>query len=98
MSKDYVKIGDWNALCDVCGFKYKASKLRKRWDGLYVCEEDFEPRHPADFFRVRPEDTTVPWVRLDDGQDENLTRYVAEEGSGGLGSGLYVPDSYVELG
>ena len=90
--------GTWNALCDVCGFKFKASKLRKRWDGLYVCKADYEVRHPSDFFRVRPEDTTVPWVRDDDGQDEALTRYVAEEGGDGLGSGLYVPDTYVELG
>lgn len=98
MAKSYLKIGDWNALCDVCGFKFKASKLKKRWDGLFVCADDYEERHSSDSFRVRPEDTTVPWVRVDDGQDQALTRYVAQEGGDGLGSGLYVPDFYVELG
>lgn len=70
MAKSYFKAGDWNALCDVCGFKYKASKLKKRWDGLYVCPKDYEERHPSDFFRVYPEDTSVPWTRPDDNGDE----------------------------
>lgn len=57
-------IGDWNAICDVCGFEYKASKLRKRWDGLMVCKEDWETRHPQDLYRF-PEGTesVVPWTR-----------------------------------
>jgi hypothetical protein len=65
MSKSYYKHGDWNAECDVCGFEFKASQLRSRWDGLMVCRADYEPRHPSDFFRVRPEDTSVPWARPD---------------------------------
>lgn len=33
--------------CDVCGFDYLRSELRKRWDGAIVCKKDFEtkPRH-----------------------------------------------------
>ena len=58
-----LKLGDWNAICDVCGFKFKASKLQKRWDGAMVCKDDFEHRHPMDFFRGRKEDTSVPWSR-----------------------------------
>lgn len=48
---DYLKLGDMNAVCDVCGFKYKMSQLRERWDGYLVCSEDWEPRHPRDFPR-----------------------------------------------
>lgn len=45
-----------NAICDVCGFKYRASELKLRWDGLRVCAEDFERRHPQEFVRaVRPD-------------------------------------------
>lgn len=57
-------IGDYNAICDVCGFEYKASKLRKRWDGLMVCKDDWETRHPQDLYRF-PEGTesVVPWTR-----------------------------------
>lgn len=63
MSKDrYIK-GDWNAICDVCGFEYKASELRLRWDGYLVCPEDWESRHAQDFIRTVKDDQSVPWTR-----------------------------------
>lgn len=58
----YMK-GDWNAICDSCGFLFKASKLRERWDGLMVCSQDWETRHPQDYIKVPTEDTSVPWTR-----------------------------------
>lgn len=60
---NYYKKGDWNAVCDVCGWKFKASQLMKRWDGAVVCKRDFEHRHPQDLIRVPHEDTSVPWSR-----------------------------------
>lgn len=57
--------GDWNAVCDVCEFKFKASDLRKRWDGYMVCKEDYETQHPSDFLRGFPDDQTVPFTRQD---------------------------------
>lgn len=48
----YVKGDPW-AICDVCGFKHRKSELRKRWDGLTVCEPDWEPRHPQESVRGR---------------------------------------------
>ena len=60
---DHYEHGDWNAICDACGFKYKASKLRKRWDGLMVCEKDWEPRQPQDFVRGVKEDQSVAFTR-----------------------------------
>jgi len=64
--KTHAVVGDYNAICDRCGFKFKASKLRKTWEGLYVCKKDWEPRHPSDFFRAPVDDQTVPWTRPDD--------------------------------
>jgi hypothetical protein len=61
--KNYFVSGDWNAICDVCGTKTKASKLKKRWDGFWVCTNDFESRQPLDFLRVRPDKGSVPWSR-----------------------------------
>ena len=61
-SKDYFKHGDYNAFCDVCGFKYKASELRKRWDGMMCCKDDWEPRHPQEFLRSVPE-RKIPFSR-----------------------------------
>ena len=60
---DYYKSGDWNAECDVCGQKYKASKLKLRWDGLRVCPKDFEFRHPQDFVRGVRDSQSTPFSR-----------------------------------
>lgn len=60
---DYLKLGDWNAICDVCGFKFKASELRKRWDNLMVCRKDYETRHPMDFQKVPHTEQPTPWTR-----------------------------------
>ena len=57
--------GDWNAICDQCGRKFKASQLQKRWDGLMVCKEDYETRHPQEFVRAVEDNGKVPWVRPD---------------------------------
>jgi hypothetical protein len=45
---DYYRHGDQNAICDVCGFKFKMSDLLTRWDGAMVDQACWEPRHPRD--------------------------------------------------
>ena len=60
---DYFALGDWNAICDRCGRKFKASRLRKDWQGFMVCERDWEPRHPQDFVRAGRPETSPPWTR-----------------------------------
>lgn len=62
-SGNFYKAGDWLALCDICGFRFKASKLKKNWKHEMVCPEDFELRHPQEFVRVRPEKISTPWAR-----------------------------------
>ena len=63
MSKSrYVK-EDWNAICDVCGFKFKASQLRKRWDGLLVDSACYESRHPQEFVRGKADKQVPKWTR-----------------------------------
>lgn len=61
--KDYLKLGSWNVICDICGFKFKADELKKDWRGLMVCEKDFELRNPQDFIRLPPEQVAPPWTR-----------------------------------
>jgi hypothetical protein len=63
MSGNYLRLGDWNAICDVCGFKYKASELKKRWDNLMVCSKDYEHRHPQLYIHVSPDSSNLPWTR-----------------------------------
>jgi len=55
--------GNWDAICDSCGRKFKATELRQRWDGLMVCRDDWEPRQPQDFVRAKTDIQAVPWTR-----------------------------------
>jgi len=57
--------GTYNAICDVCGFKKKAVDMLSRWDGLFVCKDDWEPRHILDFGRAPHERNGVPIARPD---------------------------------
>jgi hypothetical protein len=52
--------GDFLRVCEVCGFVKRASQTFKRWDGLMVCAEDFETRHPQDFVRGMADRQAVP--------------------------------------
>lgn len=55
--------GDWNAQCYRCGRKFKASTMRKQWQGFWVCQNDWEPRQPQDFVRAVPDNPAAPWVQ-----------------------------------
>ena len=55
--------GDWLTICDVCGRKYKATNLKKRWDGLMCCDDDWEIRQPQDFVRGIADTQIAPWLR-----------------------------------
>lgn len=57
--------GSWNVICDVCGFKFKSDDIKERWDGLQVCKDDWEIRHPLDFERGVADDPSVPYTRPD---------------------------------
>ena len=60
---DHFVLGDWNVICDICGFKYKGSELRKNWQGLWVFRKDWEPRPASEYVRGIKEDQTVPYSR-----------------------------------
>lgn len=60
--------GQWNAICDRCGFKYKSRQIRREWTGLRVCSgadtnNCWEPRHPQDFVRGKADRQNPPWTR-----------------------------------
>lgn len=62
MADNFV-LGDSKAVCDCCGFDFKQSQLRKRWDGAMVCAADWEARHPQDSLKARPERNNVKDAR-----------------------------------
>lgn len=63
MSKHGRWPGTWRAICDRCGFEFPSSMLRKDWQGLMLCHDDWETRHPQDFVRGIPDNQTPPWTR-----------------------------------
>tara|TARA_R110000787_G_scaffold5761_2_gene20718 strand:+ start:11096 stop:11494 length:399 start_codon:yes stop_codon:yes gene_type:complete len=44
--------------CDVCGFDFRASQGKKRWENFWVCHKDWETRQPQDFVRGRKDKIT----------------------------------------
>lgn len=72
-NQNALEIGLWNAECDRCGFKFKNVDLRKEWNGLMTCKDCWEPRHPQDFLKGVPDDSSVPWSRPDSDADTNTT-------------------------
>jgi hypothetical protein len=59
---------DYNALCDVCGIKRKASQLTERWDSLMVCRPSiahgcWETRHPQESIQPARGPAKLPFTR-----------------------------------
>lgn len=52
--------GQHYKICDVCGFKHLSGQMKKRWDGLLVCDDDFEVDHPQKYIRVQADGQAVP--------------------------------------
>ncbi len=45
--------------------KHNLRSVATTWDGLWVCREDFETRHPQDFVRGRADNQLAPDPRPD---------------------------------
>lgn len=56
---DKYRPGDHYRIDDMSGFKVRASKTRKQWNGLIVRADRFEARHPQDFVRARRDNQAV---------------------------------------
>lgn len=52
-------------ICDRCGVEYPLIKLRKEWTGLKVCPQCYDPRHPQEYVRGKPDRQAVPEPRPD---------------------------------
>lgn len=103
MLGDRYEAGSWNAICDVCGLRFKSSQMRKRWDGLMVDSACMESRHPQEFIRVRPERIAVPWARPE-GEDQFLEvcylwerSAYADMATADCAQADYQPNSYTAL-
>lgn len=98
---DYLALGDYNAICDRCGSKFKASQLKKTWEGFYTCSTCWEPRHPQEFVRGTQDQQTPPWTRK--GGEDILLLLCTFNGQSAIPDWAYagcsIPDrDYVDLG
>lgn len=78
-SKDRYVPGDWNVIDDLAGFKMKYSETFKRWDGMLGPGWSEEQRHPQDFLRSVPDDTSVPDARPDWTPTERSTEITGDD-------------------
>jgi hypothetical protein len=88
MARNWFKSGEWNVFCMVCNRKIKSGEALKRWDGLIVCRDDYENRHPLDFLRARQERISVPFTSdtsFDqfDGPNYPIYPFCTQEGASG---------------
>ena len=63
--KDGWKLGSWLVSCDRCGFtRTNDNVAREPWTNLMVCKDTcWEPRHPQEFIRPRPDQQKVAFTR-----------------------------------
>lgn len=61
--------GNWKVVCDVCSMQYPSSRIKKRWDGLMVCEKDWETRHPQTLYKYRPHTSVPEFIRKEPTED-----------------------------
>jgi len=67
------------AICDRCGQQYKFQRLKKEWNGLYVCPECYEPKHPQlDPPHHNADAQALPWSRP--AREEPMTVFVGAPG------------------
>lgn len=64
---------EYRCRCDSCGFVYWNYELRLRWDGLWCCPDDWEIRHPVDFYRSRNDTHKLPFIRSQEPADNTIT-------------------------
>lgn len=79
----YIK-GDYWMRCDVCGFDFRFSQMRERWDGLWVCSDDYEERHPQEYVKGIGDFQAVPFARPDSINVFSTTTLSADMAAGSL--------------
>jgi len=78
MTNNFYKPGTWKVVCDRCGFVFRSNELKKTWDGLMVCEQDWEPRHIADFIKSPNTAPPLPFTRPEPADTLISVDYISE--------------------
>lgn len=84
-SPGWKKGGHW-VICDRTGMAIRAEDAKEEWTGSIVAKEEWEPRHPQDYYRARQEDTSPKGpIRPEPSTDTEIT-------------GLYIEGDYIDPG
>lgn len=67
MSRVYATGRHSKAMCDRCGWKYPYRDLRQEWNGLWVCQECYDPKHE----QLEPHRDTYDPTALDHARPDN---------------------------
>lgn len=79
----------WNVVCQVCDREMKSDQIKFRWDGLIVCPNDWEPRHPLDYMRTpKTREGKLPFTSPEKPGIDGSPSYIL----------IYVDDSWVAPG
>lgn len=67
---DNYEPGQWNAICDRCGFQFKARQIRKEWTGKMVCSgpatnDCWDRRNLQEVKPAARQQRPLPWTRPD---------------------------------
>ena len=88
--KTYVRVnqyipGDPWRICDRCGRPIRVSESKRTWDNLFVCPNDWEPRHPQEVLNdAKTDKQSFPDPRPRPDNDESYeTTQVATAGAAG---------------
>ena len=87
------KSGDNWVVCDVCGLDIYASSSKERWDGLIVCPEDWEMRHPQDFVRSKKDKIAATVARPAPTDIEIEVNYSSQGADNTIPSGTFNEDT-----
>ena len=68
---NYLKRRSNNVISDRSGFKAKVEDCVYEWNGLFVLKDEYEARHPMDFFRGFP-DNQQPKIARPEQPDVHL--------------------------
>ncbi len=80
-------------VCDICGFDIKSSDIKKTWNNLLVCKEDYENRNEQDFVRARKDKIAATIVRSQ-GTDTFVDVDYSDQGADStIPTGTFNPDT-----
>lgn len=78
MSRSF-RSGVWLVDCQICYKTFYSDQILKRWDGLLVCKEHYETRHPLDFIRPPKNlDNRIPFANKDPMVESASPKYVTD--------------------